>query len=82
MQEVDNQDVVVRCRVVGLSAANRAAQLGPDVTLLEKSSKKKRGGHTKHSESFHVASTDAELEQYESEFDVDDYTPEDFDDDT
>jgi tricarballylate dehydrogenase len=64
-----------------LSAANRAVELGLDVTVVEKSPKEKRGGHTRHSESFRVASTEADLEQYGYEFNIDDYAPDDFYDD-
>ncbi|SNR46354.1 FAD-dependent tricarballylate dehydrogenase TcuA [Halorubrum vacuolatum] len=79
MNVIDDQDlVVVGCGIAGLSAANRAVELGLDVTVLEKAPKENRGGHTWHSESFRVASTDCDLEQYGYEFAIDDYTPEDF----
>lgn len=74
----DRSLVVVGCGIAGLSAANRAVELGMDVTVLEKSPKEKRGGHTWHSESFRVASTEADLEQYGYEFNIDDYAPDDF----
>jgi tricarballylate dehydrogenase len=67
--------------MAGLTAANRAAELGLDVTVLEKAPKEHRGGHTQFSESFRVPSTDADLEQFGYEFAVKDYTPEDFYDD-
>jgi tricarballylate dehydrogenase len=73
--------MVVGCGIAGLSAANRAVELGLDVTVVEKSPKEKRGGHTRHSESFRVASTEADLEQYGYEFNIDDYAPDDFYDD-
>ena len=79
---VDEQDiVVVGCGIAGLAAANRAAELGLNVTVLEKSPKEKRGGHTRHSESFRVASTEADLEQFGYEFAINDYSPTDFYDD-
>lgn len=74
----DQRLVVVGCGIAGLSAANRAVELGMDVTVLEKSPKEKRGGHTWHSESFRVASTEADLEQYGYKFNIDDYSPDDF----
>lgn len=82
MNVVDKQDIiVVGCGIAGLSAANRAAELGLDVTVLEKSPEEKRGGHTRYSESFRVASTEADLEQFGYGFAIDDYSPEDFYDD-
>ncbi len=82
MNTASDQDlVVVGCGIAGLSAANRAVELGLDVTVVEKSPKEKRGGHTRHSESFRVASTEADLEQYGYEFNIDDYAPDDFYDD-
>lgn len=78
----DNHDiVVVGCGMAGLSAANRAAELGLDVGVLEKSPKEHRGGHTRYSESFRVPSTDANLEQFGYEFAIDDYSSDDFYDD-
>ncbi|KYH24447.1 D-amino acid dehydrogenase small subunit [Halalkalicoccus paucihalophilus] len=74
----DQRLIVVGCGIAGLSAANRAVELGMDVTVLEKSPKEKRGGHTWHSESFRVASTEADLEQYGYKFNIDDYSPDDF----
>ncbi|WP_331232387.1 FAD-dependent tricarballylate dehydrogenase TcuA [Natronorarus salvus] len=82
MDVVNDQDlVVVGCGIAGLSAANRAIELGLDVTVLEKSPKEHRGGHTRFSESFRVASTEADLEPYGYEFAIDDYSPDDFYDD-
>ncbi len=74
-----NHDVVVvGCGIAGLSAANRAAELGLDVGVLEKSPKEHRGGHTQYSESFRVPSTDADLEQFGYEFAVPDYSADNF----
>ena len=73
--------VVVGCGIAGLAAANRGAELGLDVALLEKAPKEHRGGHTRYSESFRVPSADADLEQYGYEFNISDYTADDFYDD-
>lgn len=82
MTVINHQDlIVVGCGIAGLSAANRAAELGLEVTVLEKSPKENRGGHTRYSESFRVASTEADLERFGYEFAIDDYAPEDFYDD-
>lgn len=81
MSTAPHEVVVVGCGMAGLTAANRAAELGLDVAVLEKSPEEHRGGHTRFSESFRVPSTDTDLEQYGYEFAVDDYTPEDFYDD-
>lgn len=82
MTTVSDQDVVVvGCGMAGLSAANRAVELGFDLTVLEKAPEEHRGGHTRFSESFRVASSDADLEQYGYEFNIDDYSPDDFYDD-
>jgi len=82
MPPVTESDVlVVGCGMAGLSAVNRATELGLDVTVLEKSPKEDRGGHTRYSESFRVASTEADIEQYGYEFDIPDYSPDDFFDD-
>lgn len=74
----DQDVIVVGCGIAGLTAANRAAELGLDVTVLEKSPKDKRGGHTRYSESFRVASTECDLQQFGYEFAIDDYSPDDF----
>jgi tricarballylate dehydrogenase len=73
--------VVVGCGIAGLTAANRAAELGLDVALLEKSPKEHRGGQTRFSESFRVPSADADLKQFGYEFNISDYTADDFYDD-
>lgn len=70
--------VVVGCGIAGLAASNRAAELGLDVAMIEKAPKEHRGGHTRFSESFRVPSTDANLEQYGYEFNISDYSPDDF----
>ncbi|MGM0717928.1 MAG: FAD-dependent tricarballylate dehydrogenase TcuA [Halobacteriota archaeon] len=70
--------VVVGCGIAGLAAANRAAELGRDVAVLEKAPKEHRGGHTRYSESFRVPSADADLEQFGYEFAVPDYSADDF----
>ena len=73
--------VVVGCGIAGLAAANRAAELGHDVAVLEKAPEERRGGHTRFSESFRVPSADADLEQYGYEFAVEGYTADEFYDD-
>jgi tricarballylate dehydrogenase len=67
--------------MAGLAAANRGAELGHSVAVLEKAPKEHRGGHTQYSESFRVPSADCDLEQFGYEFVVPDYTREDFYDD-
>lgn len=74
----DQDAIVVGCGIAGLAAANRAAELGLDVTVLEKSPEEKRGGHTRYSESFRVASTECDLGRFGYEFAIGDYSPEDF----
>ncbi|WP_268952156.1 FAD-dependent tricarballylate dehydrogenase TcuA [Salinigranum halophilum] len=73
--------VVVGCGMAGLAAANRSAELGLDVALIEKSPKEHRGGHTRYSESFRVPSADADIEAYGYEFNIPDYTAQNFYDD-
>lgn len=73
--------IVVGCGIAGLSAANRAVERGLDTVVLEKSPENRRGGHTRFSESFRVASTEADLERFGYEFDIPDYGPDDFFDD-
>ena len=79
--DVETDVVVVGCGIAGLSAANRAAELGLAVDVLEKAPEEHRGGHTAWSESFRVPSAAADLEQYGYEFAVPDYTPDQFYDD-
>lgn len=73
--------VVVGCGMAGLAAGNRAARLGLDVVLLEKSPEERRGGHTRFTESFRVPSADTDLSEYGYEFDIPDYTVSEFYDD-
>lgn len=73
--------VIVGCGMAGLSAGVRAAELGRDVAILEKSPKEHRGGQTRFSESFRVPSADCDLSEHGYEFAVPDYTPEEFYDD-
>lgn len=74
----DHEVLVVGCGIGGLAAANRAAELGHDVGVLEKAPKEHRGGHTRFSESFRVPSTEADLEQRGYEFAIPDYSPDEF----
>jgi len=73
--------VVVGLGIAGLSAGLRAAEKGLSVAALEKSPKADRGGQTAYSESFRVPSAETDLEPYGYEFDVADYTTEEFYDD-
>lgn len=73
--------VIVGCGMAGITAGLRASELGCSVAVLEKSPKEDRGGHTRFTESFRVPSADTDLEEYGHEFDVPDYTPEEFYDD-
>jgi tricarballylate dehydrogenase len=73
--------VVVGCGIAGVSAGLRAAELGADVVVLEKSPKERRGGHTQFSESFRVPSAVTDLSDHGYEFAVPDYAPDDFYDD-
>ena len=81
VNETEYDLVVVGCGIAGLAAANRGAELGLDVALIEKAPKQHRGGHTRFSESFRVPSADADLQQFGYEFNISDYTADDFYDD-
>ena len=70
--------VVVGLGIAGLSAALRAAEQGLSVAVIEKSPKEDRGGQTRYSESFRVPSAETDLEPYGYEFDVPDYTADEF----
>lgn len=70
--------VVVGSGTAGLTAALRAAELGRSVAVLEKAPREHQGGHTRFSESFRVPSVGTDLEQYGFEFDIKDYTVDDF----
>jgi len=70
--------VVVGLGMAGLSAGLRAAELGRSVAVLEKTDEDERGGQTGYSESFRVPSAETDLEPYGYEFDVPDYTAEEF----
>jgi tricarballylate dehydrogenase len=78
MQTKEYDAVVIGLGIAGLSAGLRAAEAGLSVAVLEKSTKEDRGGQTAYSESFRVPSAEADLEPYGYEFDVDDYTTEEF----
>lgn len=82
MPSISEYDVVViGCGIAGLSATNRAAELGLSVAMLEKAPEEHRGGHTRFSESFRVPSAETDLEQFGYEFATADYTADDFYDD-
>ncbi|NHN42816.1 FAD-dependent oxidoreductase [Halorubellus sp. JP-L1] len=73
--------VVIGCGIAGLSAGLRGAELGMDVTILEKAPKAERGGQTRYSESFRAPSASTDLSEWGYEFAVPDYTEQDFYDD-
>jgi tricarballylate dehydrogenase len=73
--------VVVGCGIAGVSAGLRAAELGAEVAILEKSPERHRGGQTRFSESFRVPSAVTDLSEHGYEFAFPDYTPDDFYDD-
>ena len=73
--------VVVGCGIAGVSAGLRAAELGAEVAILEKSPERHRGGQTRFSESFRVPSAVTDLSGHGYEFAIPDYTPDDFYDD-
>ncbi|MGQ3413842.1 FAD-dependent tricarballylate dehydrogenase TcuA [Natrinema sp. LN54] len=70
--------VVVGSGTAGLTAALRAAELDHSVAVLEKAPRERQGGNTRFSESFRVPSAGTDLEQYGFEFDIKDYTVDEF----
>lgn len=81
MNKYEYDIVVVGHGMAGLSAGLRAAELGRDVVVLEKTAKDECGGQTGYSESFRVPSAETDLTEWGYEFDVPDYTVEEFYDD-
>jgi len=81
MTTVECDIVVVGHGIAGLSAGLRSAELGLDTIVLEKAPESERGGHTAHSESFRAPSAETDLSEWGYQFDVPDYTAEDFYDD-
>jgi tricarballylate dehydrogenase len=82
MHVIDNHGlVVVGCGMAGLAAGLRAAELGLNPILLEKSPCDERGGQTRYVQSFRAPSADSGLPDRGYEFAVDDYTEQDFYDD-
>jgi tricarballylate dehydrogenase len=73
--------VVVGCGMAGLAAGLRAAELGLDPVLLEKSPRDERGGQTRYVQSFRAPSADSGLPDRGYEFAVPDYSADDFYDD-
>lgn len=73
--------VVVGSGIAGLSAGLRAAELGRSVAVLEKSPAERQGGQTRFSESFRVPSAETDLRRWGYEFDIPDYTADEFYDD-
>ncbi|MFB6157109.1 MAG: FAD-dependent tricarballylate dehydrogenase TcuA [Haloferacaceae archaeon] len=73
--------VVVGCGMAGLAAGIRGAELGMDVVLLEKTPEEERGGQTRYVQSFRVPSADSGLPDRGYEFDVPDYSADDYYDD-
>lgn len=78
MQEYEYDIVVVGHGMAGLSAGVRAAELGRDVAVLEKTTREERGGQTGYSESFRVPSAETDLSEWGYEFAVPDYTADEF----
>jgi len=77
----DHGLVVVGCGMAGLAAGIRAAELGLDPVLLEKTPRDERGGQTRYVQSFRAPSADSGLPERGYEFDVPDYSADDFYDD-
>ena len=67
--------------MAGLAAGIRAAELGLDPLLLEKSPREEAGGQTRYVQSFRVPSAESGLPERGYEFAVPDYSVEDFYDD-
>ena len=78
MSEYTYDIVVVGSGISGLSAGLRAAELGNRVAILEKAPEERRGGQTRFSESFRVPSAETDLSEWGYEFEIPDYTAEDF----
>jgi tricarballylate dehydrogenase len=78
MDKYEYDIVVVGHGMAGLSAGLRAAELDQEVVVIEKTAKDECGGQTAYSESFRVPSADTDLNEWGYEFDVPDYTVEEF----
>ena len=74
----DYEVVVIGHGMAGLNTGIRAAECGASTVVLEKAPKGRRGGHTRFSERLRVASTDLDISAYGYEFEVDDYSKDDF----
>lgn len=70
--------VVVGSGIAGLAAGLRAAELDRSVAVLEKSPEERQGGQTRFSESFRVPSAETDLSEWGYEFDIPDYTADEF----
>jgi tricarballylate dehydrogenase len=82
MSVVDDHDfVVVGCGMAGLAAGLRAAELDLDPVLLEKTSREERGGQTRYVQSFRIPSANSGLPERGYEFDISDYSADDYYDD-
>lgn len=81
MTEYAYDIVVIGSGIAGLAAGLRAAELDRSVAVLEKSPKERQGGQTRFSESFRVPSAETDLSEWGYEFDIPDYTADDFYDD-
>lgn len=64
--------------MAGLAAAIRVAENNADVTALEKTRPNKKGWQTRYTESFCAPSTNCDIADQGYEFDVPDYSPQDF----
>lgn len=82
MHVIDDHDlVVVGCGMAGLAAGLRAAELDLNPVLLEKTPREERGGQTRYVQSFRIPSADSGLPERGYEFDISDYSADDYYDD-
>ena len=79
---IDDYDlIVVGCGMAGLATGLRAAELNLNPVLLEKTPREERGGQTRYVQSFRIPSADSGLPERGYEFDISDYSADDYYDD-